>query len=210
MPEALIWGASGGIGSALVQLLHQKGWRTYGAARNIANIPPVCDDSHIFRAEDYDSIQTVVRLIGGESDGLELVIYAAGELAFDKLDQLSPDDWRRTLDSNLNGAYLTTIACLPLLKPQSHLIFIGAYLDHITIPKMGAYATAKAGLEALVAVLQKENRKYRFSIVHPGPVDTPFWRQVSLRLPSDAQKPAELALAILDHHLQGGSGTLNL
>lgn len=210
MTEALIWGASGGIGRALIQLLHEKGWRTFGAARNIAKIPTICDYQYAFQAHDYDSIQSVARLIGGESDGLELIVYAVGELTFEKLDIMRPEDWQKTLDSNLNGAYLTTIASLPLLKPAAHFVYIGAYLDHILFPKMGAYAVAKAGLESLVAILQKENRQHRFTIVHPGAVNTAFWQQITIRMPKDAKSPDDVARAIFDHHSQGASGTLNL
>ena len=82
----------------------------------------------------------------------------------------------------------------------SHAMFIGAYVDHVILPKMGAYAASKAGLDALVQVLARENRRQRWTLVRPGAVDTDFWQQVSFRKPADTRTPAEIAQKLLDWH----------
>ena len=68
-------------------------------------------------------------------------------------------------------------------------VFIGAYIDHLILPKMGAYAVAKAAIEPLVAVLRKENPKLRFTIVRPGAVDTDLWNNAPFKKPASAKTP---------------------
>jgi len=148
--------------------------------------------------------------LASESDGADLVVYAAGSLKSDKLDHLSIDDWMDVLNSNLVGAFLAARHSIGIMKPGGHMIFIGAYIDHIILPKMGVYSVAKAGLDPLVSVLQKENRNLRFSIVRPGSVDTDFWDNAPFKKPVDAKSPKIVAQAILEHHLTNSAGDLNL
>jgi len=210
MADALIWGASGGMGRALSSSLVAKGWRVFGAARHSEHVVNEAALALEFEAADEGSIQQVVMRVAQESDSLKLVAYMAGELAYDKLDSMGLEGWERTFTSNVTGAFLTTIHSLSLVEEGGHFVYIGAYLDHLRILKMGAYAAAKAALQELVTVLAKENRRYKFTLVRPGATDTPFWNQVSLRLPANAKTPQQVADAILERVESGGSGDLDL
>ncbi len=210
MPNALIWGASGGIGSALVEVLKEDGWQVAAAARTIEHIPELADASYEFDAADPQSVEQVAFFVAQEMPEVDLVVYAVGDLAYEKLDRMEHDGWQATLQSNLGGAFLVAQSSLNLLKQGGHLVFIGAYLDHLQLPKMGAYAVAKAGLEQLANLLAKENRKLNVTLVRPGAVDTAFWEQVALRKPADAKAPQEVAAAILEQFTSGGSGSLDL
>ncbi len=90
------------------------------------------------------------------------------------------------------------------------MMFMGAYVDHVVLPKMAAYAVAKAGLETMVAVLRKENRKHKFTVVRPGAVDTPFWEKAPFKKPADAKSPEAVAQAIVAHYRTGENTDLNL
>jgi short-subunit dehydrogenase len=90
------------------------------------------------------------------------------------------------------------------------MLFMGAYVDHVTLPKMAAYAVAKAGLETMVTVLRKENRKHKFSVIRPGAVDTPFWENAPFKKPVDAKSPETVARAILAHYQAGQNSDLDL
>ncbi|MCS6834976.1 MAG: SDR family NAD(P)-dependent oxidoreductase [Anaerolineae bacterium] len=210
MADALIWGASGGMGRALSSSLIAKGWRVFGAARHSEHIVGEATLALEFDARDENSIQQVVMRVAQESDNLKLVAYMAGELAYDRLDIIGLEGWERTFSSNVTGAFLTTTHSLNLVQEGSHFIYIGAYLDHLRVTKMGAYVAAKAALQELVTVLAKENRRHKFTLVRPGATDTPFWKQVSLRLPSNAKTPEQVAEAILARVEEGGSGDLDL
>jgi len=209
MPDALIWGASGGIGSATVRTLKANGWRVFAAARNMAQIPPA-DRKFPLDLDDENTLKDAAQTIAQESAGLDLVVYAVGGLRAESIAKMGRSDWEETILSNLTGAFMAASYSLNILKPDGQLVFIGAYVDHLILPKMSAYATAKAGLEAFVAALRKENRTLRCSIVRPGPVATDFWANAPFRMPANAKAPEVVAEAILTHHQSGEKGDLNL
>lgn len=210
MPEALIWGASGGIGSALVQHLKANDWRVFAAARDESAVPASADETFPFDASQPATFTNIVPLIATDSDGLDLIVYAAGGLNAAPLEKLEPDAWRATLAANLDGAFLAARSSLNLLRDDGHLMIIGAYVNKITLPRMGAYVAAKAGLEAFMTVLQKEHRRKRITIVRPPAVDTSLWEDIPFNLPQQALSPQTVAQAILDYHQSGDSGELNL
>lgn len=210
MPNALIWGASGGMGKALVRQLKTLDWQVFATARHTENIPSEADFSYEFDANSEHSFQQAIMFVAQEVRELDLVVYAAGGLVYDKLDQMTFESWQSTLNSNLNGAFLAAHNSLPLMPKGSHMVFIGVYTDHIRLPKMGAYAVAKAGLEELFHSLAKENRRHNFTLVRPGAVDTKFWEQVNFSKPNDIKSADEVADAIISQYKSGNSGILEL
>jgi NADP-dependent 3-hydroxy acid dehydrogenase YdfG len=210
MPDALIWGASGGIGSALATLLKVRGWRVFAAARDERKIPAGMDESYSFNAADPYTFDAVSMSVAQASDGLDLAVYAAGGLIAQTMDSLEARAWRDVMDANLNGVWLAAKASAHTLREGGHFMVLGAHVDKITLPRFGAYAAAKAGLEPILAILAKEHRKLKFTLVRPGAVDTPFWANVPFKLPAGAAQPSAVAEAILAHYEDGGAGTLDV
>ncbi len=209
MPEALIWGASGGIGSALVTLLKEKGWQVFAAARDESRVPPA-DLICTFDAANAYSFKEAAMKVAYESSGIDLVVYAAGGLVAAPVADITSDGWDAVIESNLSGAVRAAQVSVPLTKEGGHMMFIGAYIDHLILPKFAAYAAAKAGLEPLVGILAKEHRKHKFTVVHPGAVATPFWENAPFSLPKTAKQPLVVAEAILARWESGESGKLDL
>jgi NADP-dependent 3-hydroxy acid dehydrogenase YdfG len=210
MGDALIWGASGGIGSALVRHLKQDGWRIFGAARDTARIPDEADEKYAFEAGKATTIAEAARLLAMESDAIDLMVYAAGGIRSNVLEKLSADDWDNVIAANLTGVQYTVQASLPLMSKTGHIVVIGAYVDHITLPRMGAYTAAKAALEPLLKIMQKENRKLKFTLVRSPAVDTPFWENAPFNLPKTALQPQAVAEAIVQRYHSGEDGLLDL
>lgn len=210
MLNALIWGASGGMGQALVRLLKEKGCQVFAAARDTDKIPDVADFRYEFDAGSEHSFQQTAMFVGQETEQIDLVVYTAGSLAYEKLDRMDYDSWQSTINSNLNGAFLAFQNSLPLMPKGSHFVVIGVYTEHIRLPKMGAYAVAKAGLEELVHLMAKENRRHNFTLVRPGAVDTDFWEQVAFSKPDDIKSADVVAETILEHVQDEQSGMLEL
>lgn len=209
MPEGLIWGASGGIGSALVTLLKEKGWRVFAAARDESRVPR-CDLVCPFDAASDYSFREAAMKIAYESSGIDLVVYAAGGLVAAPVADITRDGWNAVIESNLSGAVRAAQVSVPLMKEGGHLMFIGAYIDHLILPKFAAYAAAKAGLEPLIGILAKEHRKHKFTVVHPGAVATPFWNNAPFSPPKNAKQPIVVAEAILARWESGETGKLDL
>lgn len=211
MPNALLWGASSGMGQALVQFLKDEGWTIHAVARDTSKIPDVADFQYEFDARSPDSIAQTCLLVSQQAEAsIDLMVYFAGTVVYEKLDKMGYEGWMQTLNSNVNGAFLCAIESLNLMEKGGHLMFIGAYIDHIRLPKMGAYAIAKAALAELVNALRKENRRMNISIIRPGAVDTPFWNNVSFKMPDDAKSPDVIAKAIYEQYQSGEGGDVNL
>jgi 3-oxoacyl-[acyl-carrier protein] reductase len=210
MPDALIWGASGGIGRALVQHLKTSGWRVFAAARDERRIPAEADFACGFKAGDENSIAACTLLVAQQTDSIDLMVYAVGGVMAQAVDAFSPDDWRQVMDANLNGFCYVMRNTVSLMARDGQVMVVGAYTDRIMLPKFGAYAAAKAGLVPLLTVLQKEQRHLRFTLVRPGAVKTPFWDHVPFRMPDSAMMPQAVAEAILKRYHSGEKGLLDL
>jgi NAD(P)-dependent dehydrogenase (short-subunit alcohol dehydrogenase family) len=160
-------------------------------------------------ADDF-AVRQAVFTVAQDLPEIDLWIYAAGDIASGKIADLEPATWQRILDANLSGAYLTTHHSAPLLAEHAHLVYIGAYSEKLRLPGLSAYAAAKAGLEAFVEALAKEERRRRVTLVRPGAVDTPLWSKMPVRMPRSAATPDAIAEQILAAYTGGHSGLLDL
>ena len=210
MKTAMIWGASGGIGRALVSLLVEEGWRVLAVARHpydLEELTPLVFETDVSQPS---AVEHAVYCAAQEVEAIDLWVYAVGDIASARINGLKPDDWAQIMSANLTGAYLATHYSLPLLAPDAHLVFLGAVSERLMLPGLAAYAAAKAGLEAFTTALAKEERQRRITNVRPGAVATPLWDKVPMTLPKDAPPPEKVARRILDAYAEGHSGTLDL
>ena len=109
--------------------------------------------------------------ISQEIDQIDWWIYAAGDIMASPLADTEPEDWKRIFDANLTGVYLTAHYSLPLLSKDAAMYVLGAVSERMRLPGLGAYAAAKAGLEALGEVMRKELRR-PVVVVRPKAVQT--------------------------------------
>lgn len=209
MATALVWGSTGGIGEATASALLEQGHSVIGVSRS-GQLPE--RDGYIALEADFAdnfSVRQAVMGAAQHSDGVDLMVYAAGDIHSAKVGDLHELDWRRILDANLTGVYLTTHHSLPLLTPDATIIFLGAIHERLRLPGLSAYAAAKAGLEAFADALTKEERKRKILVVRPGAVATPLWDKVPLRLPKDASQADALAHRVLTAWTDRQTGILD-
>ena len=170
MSTALIWGASGGIGRALVQRLHAEHWTIGAVSRHPDDLADLTPHRYAADVADEFAVRQVVYAIAQDLPEIDLWLYAAGDIVSSKVAEMDAAAWRRILNANLTGAYLTTHHSAPILAEQAHLVYIGAYSEKLRLPGLSAYAAAKAGLEVFVEALAKEERRRRVTLVRPGAV----------------------------------------
>lgn len=210
MKTAMIWGAAGGIGKALVKRLVADGWSVIAVARqpgDLESLTPLVFEADVARAHEVE--QTVLAA-SYETEQVDLWIYAAGDITSEKIEAMAPETWQRVLDANLTGAFLTAHYSLPLLAQDAHLFFLGAVSERMQMPGLSAYAAAKAGLESFAEAFRKEARKRRVTVVRPAAVDTPLWQKVPFKMPANAAAPETVADRILEAYAQGHKGQLDL
>lgn len=210
MPTALVWGASGGIGRALVEQLLSQGWTVYGAARQIDNIPHGVAQRFYFEAGKLSSFHEVALLLAHEIDALDLVMYAVGGIQYTKVLELGQQNWHEMMNANLHGAYYSIESTMPLMREGGTFTVLGAYPEKITLPRFGAYASAKAALQPMMEILAKEQRKYVFHLVRLPAVNTPFWDALPIKVPEYALLPNVVAERILNAIEQSESVIIDL
>jgi NAD(P)-dependent dehydrogenase (short-subunit alcohol dehydrogenase family) len=209
MKTALIWGAAGGIGRAIARQLSKETWQILAACRRPESLANLADFVYDVELSDPFSVQSAVTSISQEVSEVDLWVYAAGDIASLRINEMSPFDWQRILQANLNGAFLATHYSWPLLSDQAHLFYLGAVSERMRLPGLSAYAAAKAGLEAFADVVRKESRR-KVTVVRPGAADTPFWNKVPFKLPPHHLTADEVAARILQAYSEGHQGQLDL
>lgn len=209
MSNVLIWGASGGIGRALTEAFAGAGHTVVAVARRPEGLESVTPHVLACDVADPDGVASAAAQAGELAGPFDVFVYAVGDILSAKVAEMSPEDWRRILDANLTGVYLAVRASTPYLAPKAHLFLLGAQHERLRLPGLGAYAAAKAGLEALAEVVRKETRR-RVTVVRPGAVSTSLWEKVPFRIPAHALSPQQVAEAVLRAWAEGREGILDL
>ena len=109
---------------------------------------------------------------------IDVLVSNAGVQIVHKLQDFPFADWKRMLAIHLDGAFLTSKACLPHMYEQGSgsIIFMGSVHSKEASPLKSAYVTAKHGLLGLARVIAKEGaaRGVRSNVICPGFVKTPL------------------------------------
>jgi len=210
MKNAVVWGSSGAIGKAIINLLNREGWTTVGLTRKRSESSPAAKLEFTLNFEDEQKLQETIYLISQEINEINFWLYAGGDIAYEKVGNMTPGQWQIIMNANLNNVFSAVHYSLPLLTESAHIFIIGAVSERLRLPGLAAYAASKAGLEAFAETLGKEERKKRVTIVRPGAVATPFWDKVPLNLPKDAASAEKVAGKIYEAYLSEHKGKLDL
>lgn len=175
-----IVGANGGIGAALAARAASIGVEVLGldtaaASRERPLAPPA--RSFTIDVREPQSVADAFAEIGAEGAPLDGFVYVSGVgLKPGPMLATSLEDWDRTQDVNLRGAFLTAKAATPLMRrPGGAMAFVSSGLAINVEPGFAAYSASKAGLLGLMKVLAKELAPdIRVNAVAPGLVETAF------------------------------------
>jgi len=209
MKTALIWGAGGAIGQAIARQLVKENWQILAAGRHLESFHDLTEYVYNVELGDSFSVHSAITAISQEVSEVNLWVYAAGDIASLRVNEMHPHDWQRIIQANLTGAFLITHFSWPLFSEQTHLFYLGAISERMRLPGLSAYAAAKAGLEAFAEVVRKESR-HKVTVVRPGAVDTPFWNKVPFKLPPYHQTPDDVAARIIQAYAEGHQGWLDI
>jgi len=190
---ALITGAAGALGEALIQGLLARGLDCVAVDRNRRALERLHD--RIEASGDYGRPPLVVPLdlagagpqhfaelagaLEQQFGRLDLLIHAAADFkALTPLEHHDPEDWMKVLQAGLTGPFLLSQALLPLLRatPDSRMIWISDDPAGKRKAYWGAYGVAQAGREALAAILAAErgDEPPTAEVIDPGPFHSPL------------------------------------
>ncbi|WP_437319193.1 SDR family oxidoreductase [Sorangium sp. So ce385] len=175
----LITGASSGIGEALAREVARRGGRVVLAARRTERLEALAGELRASGGEaiaaacdvtrDGDVERAVAQAI--EAFGrLDVAIANAGFGVMGRVEDLSLDDFRRQLETNVFGALRTVKAALPELKrARGGVALIGSASGYLAFPTMGAYTMSKFAVRALAETLRAELHADGVAVTHVAP-----------------------------------------
>jgi NAD(P)-dependent dehydrogenase (short-subunit alcohol dehydrogenase family) len=203
---ALVTGAGSGIGKATAKLFAREGARVACLGRTPESVQETVreiesDDGAalplIADISNHDAMRAAVEELDRQWGRLDIVFANAGiNGTWAPIDDLEPDEWRQTVDVNLNGTYLTLHHTVPLLKREGGSIVITSSINgtrRFTGAGATAYAATKAAQVAMAQMLAVELSQHgiRVNVVCPGAIDTKIEEDMEVRNLEEAEVPVE-------------------
>ncbi len=136
---------------------------------------------------DERSVNEGVRNVVDKWGTIDILVSNAGIQIVHPIENFPYSDWKRLLAIHLDGAFLTTKACIPHMYRQGFgtIIYMGSVHSKEASRLKSAYVTAKHGLLGLARVVSKEGAAHgvRANVICPGFVRTPL---VEKQIPEQA------------------------
>jgi NAD(P)-dependent dehydrogenase (short-subunit alcohol dehydrogenase family) len=175
--RTVVVGASTGLGRCIGIGLAQRGAEVALLARRhdllvdaakeagAGTLAIACD------VTDGASCRNAVAEAVGGLGGIDGVVYAPAVGVLRRIEELEPDDWRRTFETNVIGATTFTAAALPhLVESSGTVAFLSSVSASVTPPWPGlaAYTVSKAAMDKLVEAWRAEHPNVGFTRVVVG------------------------------------------
>jgi 3-hydroxybutyrate dehydrogenase len=200
---AVVTGAASGIGRGIALAFAREGAKVAIADLNLEGAEAVAGEIRGAGGEAIGVVMNVtseaevdagIDRVLSELGGVHVLVSNAGVQMIGPLHELPFETWKRMLAIHLDGAFLTTRACLKPMYSQGQggsIILMGSVHSKVASLLKAPYVTAKHGLIGLCRVVAKEGAAHgvRANVICPGFVRTPL---VDKQIPEQA---AELGIS---------------
>ena len=207
---AVVTGGSKGIGYAVAEGLLKNGAKVFICARDKAELKRALEklsafgqvDGEICDVRSETQVQMMldecVRIFGG----MDILVNNAGIGIIGKtVEEMSAEEFERTLQTNLFGVFYACHHAIPLMKERGgYIINISSLAGQNAHPKMAAYNASKFGLNGFSEALMQEVREHSIKVttVCPGSVNTHFGGDTPSKDQSWQLQPEDIAQTIID------------
>ncbi len=188
---AIVTGASKGIGKAIATRFAREGASLVVASRSRDALEKVAHEIKSAGGEalvvtvdvrNADSTDELVKKTVSHYGRLDLLVNNAGITMGGASEELSPEDWRTAMETDLFGVFFACQAAARVMIPQGsgNIINISSVNGILAAPRRAAYCSSKAGVNALTKVLAIEwaDRNIRVNAIAPGYVRTELVQDV--------------------------------
>ncbi len=184
---AVVTGAGSGIGQATALLLAREGAKVATLDRSRENSQQTVSQiqqeggSAIATVADVsipEQVQQAFQEIGNHWQQIDILLANAGiNGVWAPIEELSPEEWDKTLSINLTGTFLTVKYAVPYLKQQGGSVVINASVNGTRMfsnTGATAYACSKAAQVAFAKMVALELAQYRIrvNVICPGSIKT--------------------------------------
>ncbi|WP_018830231.1 SDR family oxidoreductase [Salinispora tropica] len=199
---AVVTGASGGVGRATVRQLARPGVAIALLARGRAGLDAAAEDvraagGHAVPIEvdmaDYHQVAAAGQRVEDELGPIDVWINVAFSSVFAPVQQIRPEEFRRTTEVAYLGYVYGTLVALEHMTPRDRgtIVQVGSALAYRGIPLQAAYCGAKHAIvgftEALRCELLHDKSNVKVTMVHLPAMNTPQFSWLLSRLPRHAQ-----------------------
>ena len=195
---AIITGAASGIGKDIAFVFAREGARigiadlnkdaATAAAKEIVAKGGVAMGVAM-DVSNEEQVNAGVKSVVSEFGGVDVLVSNAGIQIVHPIEDFSYADWKKMLAIHLDGAFLTTKACIPHMYKSGRggsIIYMGSVHSKEASLLKAPYVAAKHGLIGLCRVVAKEGALHgvRANVICPGFVRTPL---VEKQIPEQAK-----------------------
>lgn len=203
---ALITGGGSGLGEAAARVLAREGAKVVVLGRTADEVKQVAEDIRTSGGEAMhvtadiakpDAMQKAVQQVIDQWGRLDIVFANAGiNGVWAPIEDLTPDDWRETIDVNLNGTFYTIKYATPHLKKQGGSVIITSSVNGTRIfsnTGATAYSSTKAAQAAMAKMLALELAKHhiRVNVICPGAIESEIDENTEKRNVEREKEPVE-------------------
>ena len=184
---AVVTGASKGIGFAIADALLEQGANVFVCARDKSELRRAIEqlsqhghaEGEVCDVRSEEQIKMMLDECERVFGGVDILINNAGMGIFGKtVEEISSDEFRQTLETNLFGVFYACHYAIPKMKTRGggYIINISSLAGQNPHPKMAAYNASKFGLNGFTEAMMQEVRQnnIKVSYICPGSVNTYF------------------------------------
>ncbi|MEU3096941.1 2,3-dihydro-2,3-dihydroxybenzoate dehydrogenase [Streptomyces sp. NPDC006967] len=184
---AIVTGAAGGIGAAVVRALSKRGAVVAAMDRDKQRLTDLADKLATegltvhgvpVDVSDADAVEAAVEEVEQRLGPVEYLVNAAGVLRLGPVLGYCDEDWRTTFAVNVNGVFHTSRAVVDRMARRRHgaVVTVASNAAYVPRSAMAAYAASKAAAAMFTKSLGLEAAQYgiRCNVVAPGSTDTPM------------------------------------
>ncbi|WP_454851910.1 SDR family oxidoreductase [Rhizobium binxianense] len=201
---ALVTGAGSGIGKATARRLAAEGASVAVLSRTQSEVEETSEEIRAAGSRaialtadtsDESQMRRAVDEMADTFGGIDIVVANAGiNGVWAPIDDLTADEWDKTIAVNLRGTYLTLHLTVPYLKLGGGSIIVVSSINGtrtFTTPGATAYAATKAGQVAMVQQLALELGRHgiRVNAVCPGAIETDISANTTTRHREETEVP---------------------
>jgi 3-oxoacyl-[acyl-carrier protein] reductase len=208
---AVVTGGTKGIGYAIAEKLLEAGAKVFICARNKPELKHALEqlsasgrvEGEICDVRSEDQVRLMLEECQRVFGGLDILVNNAGIGIIGKtVEELSGDEFRQTLETNLFGVFYACHFAVPMMRERGggYIINISSLAGQNAHPRMAAYNASKFGLNGFSEALMQEVRQdnIKLSYICPGSVNTFFGGDTPSKENSWQLQPEDIAQVVVD------------
>lgn len=207
---AVVTGGTKGIGFAIAERLVREGAKVFVCSRTRSDLEQAVEKlSELGEAAGKlcdvrveEQVKAILESCEKRFGGVDILVNNAGMGFFDKtVEEMSADEFRQTLETNLFGVFYACHHAIPMMKKRGgYIINISSLAGQNPHPRMAAYNASKFGLNGFSEALMQEVRhdNIKVSYICPGSVNTYFGDDTQSDEKAWQLQPEDIAQAVMD------------